>query len=377
MFHRSLWTNKSPPGLVKLKFCFNQILQLSKAIEEEYWGTDREILNSYLYYTFRQCIDEGKVMTFWVHQETERTNAPQQLEATKEEDSIEYEDDIINDYLNELEQEEDLNFPINKKWKPPVIDFENKLAAMILVWNTGLLSKYMQEMYCVMIPFMDNDPKEKGTWYLKWFHPSSEFSQRKKFESTLGDKFYEIILNTNPPPPSCEGQIKSTKDLNIPLLMPELLPKKLNYFKDSILPAVQYDPEVPIIDSDINNDHFFQHIERYPFHLKDYLSDKQGFLARIKAGIEWSLLIASRNPRLAVSFYSRAGKIGELQLMIPLNLDYQDSKQVDCVAVLKLVTENVSLNATNNGTNTEIAQKNIDIRLGRFLRLILHIIMLD
>lgn len=92
-------------------------------------------------------------------------------------------------------------------------------------------------------------------------------------------------------------------------------------------------------------------------HLKDYLSDKQGFLARIKAGIERSLLIASRNPRLAVPFYSRAGKIGELQLMIPLNLDYQDSKQVDCVAVLKLVIENMSSNSTNNGTNTETAQK--------------------
>jgi hypothetical protein len=328
---RPLWAHKRPTGLIQQSFCYHQIVNLVKIIEDEYWGNDREVLYSYLDFTFRRLTEEGKVMAFWVPCDT----------SSLIEEQIEESENNIDDSNNENNSQQQST---RNSWQPPIIDKENNMAAVILVWNTGLLSRHMQEMYCVMIPFDDPVSTSGAKWYLKWFHTSNELTNRKKFESTLGDKFYETIVKTNPPPlpANTSSIIKSTKALNIPLISTSQLPNKANYFTGAHAQLLQFDSDVPIDHEQNNNEHIFEHPDRYPLNYQGLLQDKTSFLQRMKVCINLSAQQASYNPRLAVPFYARIKGEGQLQLMLPINLNMEDCRNVDCVAVLKLVRDELT-----------------------------------
>jgi hypothetical protein len=339
----SLWSHKKN-GLVRQKYCFNQIVHLSKIIKDEYWGINREYLYAYLDYTFRYLARQGLVMAFWINCNIQLEDNIDHQTNTNQETIEDYDDDFIIDQEKcddtSIDNNDEPNYK-NANWKPPIIDPNTKKAAIILVWNTGLTNRLGDAIYSIMIPYYSDDGYNANcTWYLKWFHVAAEFAMKKKFISTLSNQFYKLVLNVNKPNTDNHG-IDNMSDLDFPLLISPNLPKKATYLSGNIpVACIQFDQDINFdldIDTDILDDAKLN--KMLPESLLPLLQNKTSFILKIKSSLKQSVLHAQRDPRIAVPYYNIHNNnpdIFSLNLLLPAKLN-ENSEKYEFVFVVNLV----------------------------------------
>jgi len=325
----SLWSHtKKTIGLVKYDQCFEQISQLTRKAREENWGPGNEVLISYLDHTFRRCTEENKVLGLWIPY----TRATEDYHV-EEREILDEVEGLSSTEKNKLDS-----------WCPPLLSSDRAMAACILIWNTGLVTSAAQDIYGIMIPYLPSETNIVQTppirWHLKWFSSRAEFSQRKRFESSLGQQFSEIVKRIHPPQENHEGHMIKIADLNVPLVSSDELPTINNYFEGAPVEVFQFDPKLQIDWHNSDQEHLFEHIERCGG-FEELERGRDSFLRRLESGLKLSVVQAQRNRRLAVPFFARHSGKAEMQLMLPINLDYQNSERVDCALVLGLKNESL------------------------------------
>ena len=145
------------------------------------------------------------------------------------------------------------------------------------------------------------------------------------------------------------------KNLNLPLPSVDCLPSINDYFIGAQTAVVQFDPNIPVDFEGCNREHLIENMERCHRLNELHISDGSQFLLRLESGLKRSLRQATRNRRMAVPFLSTSTSQPELQLMLPISLDTDDLRVVDCALVLRLINSNT--NNVNDDSAYHVAKE--------------------
>lgn len=219
----------------------------------------------------------------------------------------------------------------------------------VVIWNTGLLTQDIQEIFSVMVPY--NGPQNKTLR-----NPNSNTQMNSKVSSYPKSPNYEYAVIFFLRSSHITSLLFRDK-LKVPPIIPSELPKRA-FFASENASSSFYNPNVPLnTHAAIDWEHFLsrsripvaQQIEtserkssnpRIPQHVLDSIVDEDDLREKFSYGLERTKLLLLSNPRLAVPqfFRDRNCLLGEIQLLVPIKLlnDRNDDK-FDAVVALRCV----------------------------------------
>jgi len=201
----------------------------------------------------------------------------------------------------------------------------NSKDVSFLCWHTGLLTSNYTDIYCLMSKY---DKKSKD-------EPNSE-------EETYKDSEYGTQLNENEHrkldwvldsfqlEDFCTNKLKMGS-INLTPVHP--LPERAYYFHDGIDRAV-YDPKIKVNRESMGFLYMDTRRDGLPTKYRNMSSEE--LIGRFQFGIMKTLSKIQANPRCAVPQYFRdrtTGR-GEIQLLLPINLDFK--LDPDCAIAVSL-----------------------------------------
>lgn len=188
---------------------------------------------------------------------------------------------------------------------------ENSDEPSVVCFNTGLLSNKVEPVFALLTPNKYRQG-ENEAFYLTEFKTSGQ----------LQNKFLMQKLNADPVPTY-------------------LLPLRAKYYEDPSL--LFYDHRIPI-EKDYNKIDwdfllFKKNIKRLP-EIYRHLSDEE-LLTRIHAALSVAEIKAQYNPRCVVPqyYWDERTEHGQLQLLLPVNLQGKKTGEIDCAVALVLHEE--------------------------------------
>jgi len=280
------------------------IKKLVSMSEKENWGNNNEILLSYLNYTFRRLIDEKKIAAYFADNSA---SSPSSLSSSPNK--------IVAAPTPALKN--NVVAPTSGVHLNPIQE-KTASAPTALCFNTGLLTTGYERIFCFLAPnknqreiFQQNSHKKFVDWFVTLFVKESDIL---KYEGNI----IRSKLGVNPIPA-------------------EFLPQRTSYFSEkdktvakeivwnghTALDTVSYSD---MIKNMRQNDHLSFMIQS--------IKDEELSVA-LKAGLSLALKRAECNPRIAVPqyYWDKNATIGELQLLLPLDLD---TLGIKCAATVRI-----------------------------------------
>lgn len=243
----SLWENEHKIGLASSSYTSRALEHLKRKSLHEVWSSQGNGFSQdfplimYLDLTFRRVHNLGHILGYWV-KNTSKT------------------------------REENENKPI------------------IILWDTGLISKSMQPLYCIMIPFNKLPRHEvphqyNAKWCIRYFQVPSKFAGNEKkdqFHRILGKEFFEEY--------TISDGIKRS-----------ILPKPANYFHDvTEVASIIYDTRISVEKSYLSTEYSKTPLSKACLPKKLQSLSWGEIEQKMKVGISETLTLLQRDYRMAI-----------------------------------------------------------------------------
>lgn len=217
-----------------------------------------------------------------------------------------------------------------------VMVYDRPEGGELIVWNTGLLTPSVTEIFAIMIPHhsrADPSPASSSDEDAAAAASSPDHYPPTRCWEYYVCKFTESYQLTKP---------MFRQRMNAPPLDPSALPKRAFFFGETP-ECANYNPNIPLETSGAVD---WRHLcdravreRRLPDRILDLNLSVEDMAMRFRLGVERAKMRILAHPRLAVPqyFHDKNAKRGELQLLIPVSLS-PGSDRADAALTVRVHT---------------------------------------